>query len=110
MQPTYLLSVSPSHARLDLAQHLAHKQDAIDHDPVGRPLDLEVAEKCVCAEEGEDFIERVVRLVVRFDGKVGDIGGEGGQLYRRAAGACAKREEGKVAWHCMSMGNSGRGT
>jgi hypothetical protein len=46
----YLLSLPPAHARLDLAQHLAHEQDAIDEHAICRALDLEVAEKSVGAE------------------------------------------------------------
>jgi hypothetical protein len=69
----YLLSVPLAHARLDLAEDLAHVQDAVDHDAVGGPLDLEVAEKGVCAEQGEDLVEGVVRLVRGVDGQLGDI-------------------------------------
>jgi len=52
----YLLGFSPTHARLDLSQYLANVKDAIDEDTVGGPLDLEVAEECVGAEEGKDLV------------------------------------------------------
>lgn len=62
-EAAYLLSFSPPHAWLNLAEDFAHKQDTIDHDTVGRALDLKVAEECVCTEKGKDLIERIVRLV-----------------------------------------------
>lgn len=98
MASTYLLRIPPSHTRLDFGQHLAHEQDPVDHDPVGRALDLEVAEECVCAEQREDFVEWVVGFMAGFNGEVRDVGGERGQLDGGAAGACAKGEEGEVAW------------
>jgi hypothetical protein len=60
---THLLSFSPAHAWLDLAQHLAHKQDAIDHNTIRRAFDFEVSKECVGSEEGKDLVEWIVRLV-----------------------------------------------
>lgn len=96
---THLLGFPPPHAWLDLAQYLAHKQDAIDHDTVGGTLDLEVAEECVGAEEGEDLIERVVRLVRCIDSKLCDVRGQRRELLCRSTGSCAQRQERKVAWN-----------
>ena len=93
---TYLFSIPPPHPRLNLAQNLAHEQNAVDHDPVRRALDLEVAKERVRAEEGENFVERVVGLMVRLNSKVGDISGERGQLNRGTAGACAQGKKSKV--------------
>ena len=42
--------------------------------------------------------------MVRFDGEVGDVGGEGGQLYCGATCPCAKRKEGEVAWIVYERG------
>lgn len=53
---THLLSLSPGHARLDLAQYVAHIEDAIDEHAIGWSLDLEIAEECVGTEESQDFI------------------------------------------------------
>lgn len=39
------------HTRPDLAQCLAHKEDAIDQKPICRTLDFKVAEEGVCAEK-----------------------------------------------------------
>jgi len=58
-----LFSFSPAHARLDLAQHLADVQDAIDEHAVGWALNFEVAEEGVCTEEGEDLVQGIIRLV-----------------------------------------------
>lgn len=44
-----------------------------------------------------------------FDGEVGNVGGESGELNGGASGACAKGEEGKVACIYMSM-NAKRGS
>jgi hypothetical protein len=52
----YLLGFSPTHARLDLPQHLAHEQNAIDEHAICWSLDLEVAEECVRAEEGKNLV------------------------------------------------------
>jgi hypothetical protein len=93
----YLLSFPLAHARLDLAEDLAHVQDAVNHDAVGGPLDLEVAEKGVCAEQGEDLVERVIRLVRRVDGQLGDIGGQRGELDGWPTGAGAQGQQGEVA-------------
>lgn len=48
---THLLSIPPSRARLNLAQQLAHEQNAIDEHAIGGSLDLEVAEEGVGAEQ-----------------------------------------------------------
>jgi hypothetical protein len=56
----HLLGLSPAHTWLDLAQYLAHEEDAIDHDSIRGSLDLEVAEKCVGTEEGKDLVQWVV--------------------------------------------------
>jgi hypothetical protein len=53
---SYLLSFSLAHSWLDLAQDLAHEQDAINEHAIGGTLDLEVAEESVCAEKGENFV------------------------------------------------------
>jgi hypothetical protein len=52
----YLLSVSPGHARFDLAQHLAHPKNAINEHAISRTLDLEVSEESVGAEQGKNLI------------------------------------------------------
>ena len=100
---THLLSLSPRHAWLDLAKDFAHKQDAIDHNTVGGTLDLEVAEEGVCAEKGQDLIERVVRLVRRIDGELGDVGWKRWELLCGAAGSCAERKKGEVAWQSCEL-------
>lgn len=48
--------------RANLAQRLAHKQDAIDEQTVCGALDLKVSEEGVCAEEREDFVEGIVAV------------------------------------------------
>ena len=92
-----LLGIAPAHARPNLGQDLLHEQNAVDQDAVGGPLDLEIAEECVCAEEEEHFIQRVVRFVRAVDGKVCDVWRELRKLDCGTAGAGAKGEEGKVA-------------
>lgn len=59
----------------DAAEALADKEDAVDEQAVGGPLDLEVAEEGVGAEEGEDLVEDVVRLRVRVRRLAGGQGG-----------------------------------
>lgn len=96
--PTHLLSISPGHACLDLAQRLAHKQNAVNQHAVSRALDLKVAEEGVGAEEGEDFVDGVVRLVRGINGELGDVGGERGQRHGGSACPRAERQQGKIAW------------
>ena len=97
---TYLLRLTPAHPILDLPDQLAHEQDPVYEDPVGGPLDLEVAEECVGAEEGENLVERVVGLVgcIDCEGVDGGVGGESGELEGGAAGVGAEGEEGEVSW------------
>lgn len=71
--PTYLLRLARGHARLDLAQTLADKEDPVDKHAVGGAVDLEVAEQDIGAEEGEDLVYAVVRLAIRRDIGVGDV-------------------------------------
>jgi hypothetical protein len=100
---THLLGLSPRHARLDLAKDFAHKQDAINHNAVGGTLDLEVAKEGVCAEKGQDLIERIVRLVRSIDGELGDVGWKRWELLCGAAGSCAERKKGEVAWQSCEL-------
>lgn len=100
---THLLGVPFAHARLDDAQGLADEEDAIDEDAVGGALDLKVAEEGVGAEEGEDLVDGVVRLVRRLDRQLRHVGGQRGQLQRRAARAGAQRQQREVA--CSEKGN-----
>lgn len=44
-----------------------------------------------------------------FNGKIRDVGGERGELDGGAASACAKGEEGEVAWRRESGGNLSQG-
>lgn len=82
----------------NLAQRLAHKQDAIDEQTVCRALDFKVSEEGVCAEEREDLIEGIVAVGLGL-GRL--VGGQRRVRQRegvgRAAGLCAQREEGEVA-------------
>lgn len=68
-------------------------------------MDLEVAEEGVGAEEGEGFVDGVVRGVAAVDCGGGFAGGEGGESLRGAAGAGAEGEEGDVGCIlCVSCG------
>lgn len=96
-----LLGISPAHARLDGGQGLADEQDAINEHAVGGALDLEVAEEGVGAEEGENLVDRVVRLVRRLDRQLRHVGRQRGQLQRGAACPRAEREEGEVAYYVL---------
>lgn len=91
-------SVSRRGRGLDLVEAVADEPDAVDEQPVGIALNLEVAEEGVCAEERENLIEDVVALAVR----VGRL--EQGQRrvrerqgVGRAAGLGSEREEREVA-------------
>ncbi len=67
---TYLLRLLPPHPPFNLPQTLAHKQNPINQQPVRRPLDLEIPEKCIGAKQREHFVERVVRFAVGIDVQV----------------------------------------
>jgi hypothetical protein len=60
----YLLSLPNRHSRLYLPQALRDKQRPVDKHAVGGPVDLKVAEEDIRAEEGQDFVDAVVRLAV----------------------------------------------
>lgn len=66
-QPTHLLRILLPHGPLHLPQTLTNEQNPINQQPIRGPLDLEVPEKRIGAEEREDFVERVVRLVISVD-------------------------------------------
>jgi hypothetical protein len=95
---TYLLRIPPGHAWPDLAQHFAHIEDTVDHHTIGGTLDLEVSEEGVGAEESENLVQGVVRLVCGIDGELCHVCGEERQLDGGSTGARPEREEGKVAY------------
>jgi hypothetical protein len=85
-----------AHLRPDLAQTLANPQNAIDQQPVGRALDLEVAEECVCAEQAEHLVERIVGFRIGFGGQVGGQRRVQRKRVGRPTDLGAEGEEGEV--------------
>lgn len=71
----YLLSLPGIHRRLDLAEALADEEGPINEHPVGRSIDLKVAEQHICAEEGQDLIDTIVGFALGGDVHVESIGG-----------------------------------
>jgi hypothetical protein len=86
------------HVRPDLGQAVGKEERAVDEQPVGGAVDLEVAEEGVGAEEGEDFIDDVVGFRVRVDVERGGGWGEVWECVGGAARFGAEREEGEVAY------------
>ena len=84
--------------RSDLGQTVADEPDAVDEQPVGVALDLEVAEEGVGAEEREHLVQDVVAVRVgvgrlaRGEGRVRE-----GERVDGAADLGAQREEREVA-------------
>jgi hypothetical protein len=64
------IDIPSRHLGSNLAQTLAHPQDAIDQQAIGRALDLEVAEEGVCAEQTQDLVQGVVALSVGLGAEV----------------------------------------
>ena len=95
--------------RGEFCEAVGEEEDAVDEQPVGGALDLEVAEEGVGAEEGENFVEDVVRFGVRVDVEGGGGGGEDREREGGTAGFGAKGEEGKVACGFGCECNVGRG-
>lgn len=87
----YLLSLTSRHVRLDLPQTLADKQRSVDEHTIGGTIDFEVAEQDIGPEERENFIDAVVRLVVRGHIEIGDVGGKRGEGVCGAARASTER-------------------
>ena len=71
----YLLRIPGSHRRLDLAETLADEERSINKHPIGRAVDLKVAEQHVGPEERQDLIDAIVGLVLGGHINVGGIGG-----------------------------------
>jgi len=125
-----LAGLARASARLDLAQAVADEPDAVDQQPVGRPLDLKVAEEGVGAEEREHLVQDVVRLgvgvgrLVRGQRRVGegegvdgpaDLGAEGEEreVADQAGGVGVGVEDGVVGLEgeggCQHGGGRGLG-
>ena len=83
--------------RGEFCEAVGEEEDAVDEQAVGGAFDLEVAEECVGAEEGEDFVEDVVGFGVGVDVEGGGGGWQGGEGEGGAAGFGPEREEGEVA-------------
>ena len=47
---------------LNLGEAVGDEENAIDQEAVGRAFDLEVTKESIGAEEGERFIENVIRF------------------------------------------------
>lgn len=90
---------------------MGEEEDAVDQMAVCGALYLEVAEEDVCAEEGERFVEDIVRFRLWVD--VYGVGacGKGGERISWSAGLGSQREEGKVAYEDneLVVGLSGEG-
>lgn len=67
----YLLSIPRRHSRLHLPQTLTQKQYTINQHAVCGTLDLKVAKEHICAEEGEDLVDAIVRFAIWVDVEIG---------------------------------------
>lgn len=82
---------------LDLAEALAHKEDAVYEQAVGVALDFEVAEEGVGPEQRQGLIQDIVALrlgVGRLVGREGRV--REGERVGGPAGLGAQGQEGKV--------------
>lgn len=71
----YLLGIPGSHRRLDLAETIANEERSINKHPVGRAVDLKVAEQHIGPEKRQDLIDAIVGLVLGGHVNVGGVGG-----------------------------------
>ena len=91
MHRSHLLSVPLPHITPDLPQTLADEQDAVNQEPIGWALDLEVPEESICAEEAQDFVEGIIGFAVRIDR---DFICAGGELGKSVGGTTSASSEG----------------
>lgn len=57
--------------RLDLAEALAHEEDTVNQEAIGRTLDLEVAEEGIGTKERQSLVQDVVAIRFRVGRLVG---------------------------------------
>lgn len=95
---TYLLRLLRCHRRLELPQALAHEQNPIDQQSVGRSFDLEISEKCVGPEQRQDFIEGIVRFAIGIDVDIRGGWRKSGEGVSWTTGTSTEREKSKVPY------------